>query len=134
MRTDVTHKPKATTQETTVASLALPDVDIEAEIVQLKNDAGGSEASSPQRPVNRRHAADAKRAEVLQRLLDEGAPLATADLVKRVNASVSLLSPLERRGFIRITRAQTVRNPLGSEIYCTDATAPLESGAIHSVR
>ncbi len=112
---NVTHKPKATTQETTVAQLALPDVDIEAEIVQLKNDAGGSEASSPQRPVNRRHAADTKRAEVLQLLLDEGTPLATADLVKRVNASASLLSPLERRGFIQITRAQTVRNPLGSE-------------------
>jgi primosomal protein N' (replication factor Y) len=115
IETDVTHKPKATTQEATVARLALPDVDIEAEIAQLKNDTGGPEASSPQRPVNRRHAADTKRAEILQLLLDEGAPLATADLVKRVNASASLLSPLERRGFIQITRAQTVRNPLGSE-------------------
>ena len=115
VETNVTHKPKATTQETTVAQLVLPDVDIEAEIVQLKNDTGGSEAASLQRPVNRRHAADTKRAEILQLLLDEGAPLATADLVRRVNASASLLSPLERRGFIQITRAQTVRNPLSSE-------------------
>ena len=115
VETNVTHKPKATTQEASVAQLALPDVDIEAEIVQLKNATGASEASAPQRRVNRRHAADAKRAEVLQLLLDEGAPLATADLVKRVNANASLLSPLERRGFIQITRAQTVRNPLSAE-------------------
>ena len=87
VETNVTHKPKATTQETTVAQLVLPDVDIEAEIFQLKNDTSGSEASSPQLPVNRHHAADIKRAEILQLLLDEGAPLATADLMKRVNAS-----------------------------------------------
>ena len=115
VETDITHKPKATTQETTVAKLALPSADIEAEIVQLKNDTGGSEASSSQGSVNRRHAADTKRAEILQLLLDEGAPLATADLMKRVNASVSLLRPLERRGLIQITRAQTVRNPLSAE-------------------
>ena len=115
VETDVTHKPKATTQEASVARLALPDVDIEAEIVQLKKDTGGSEAPSLQRSVNRRHAADIKRAEALQLLLDADTPLATADLVKRVNASASLLSPLERRGVIQITRAQTVRNPLGSE-------------------
>ena len=115
VETNVIHKPKATTQETTVAQLALPTADIEAEIVQLTNDTGGSEASPPQRPVNRRHAADTKRAEILQLLLDEGAPLATADLMKRVNASASLLRPLERRGVIQITRAQTIRNPLSSE-------------------
>ena len=115
VETNVTHKPKATTQETTVAQLALPTADIEAEIVQLTNETGGSEASPPQRPVNRRHAADTKRAEILQLLLDEGAPLATADLMKRVNASASLLRPLERRGVIQITRAQTIRNPLSSE-------------------
>ena len=115
VETDVTHKPKATTQETTVVKLALPSADIEAEIVQLKNETGGDEASSSQGSVNRRHAADTKRAEILQLLLDEGAPLATADLMKRVNASVSLLRPLERRGVIQITRAQTVRNPLSSE-------------------
>ena len=112
---DVTHSPKATTQETTVAKLALSSADIEAEIVQLKNDTGGSEASSSQGSINRRHAADTKRAEILQLLLDEGAPLATADLMKRVNASVSLLRPLERRGFIQITQAETVRNPLSTE-------------------
>ena len=115
VETNVIHKPKATTQETTVAQLALPTADIEAEIVQLTNDMDESEASPPQRPVNRRHAADIKRAEILQLLLDEGAPLATADLMKRVNASASLLRPLERRGVIQITRAQTVRNPLSSE-------------------
>ena len=115
VETNVIHKPKATTQETTVAQLALPTADIEAEIVQLTNDTGGSEASPPQRPVNRRHAADTKRAEILQLLLDEGAPLATTDLMKRVNASASLLRPLERRGVIQITRAQTIRNPLSSE-------------------
>ena len=115
VETNVIHKPKATTQETTVAQLALPTADIEAEIVQLTNDMDESEASPPQRPVNRRHAADTKRAEILQLLLDEGAPLATADLMKRVNASASLLRPLERRGVIQITRAQTVRNPLSSE-------------------
>ena len=115
VETNVTHKPKATTQETTVAQLVLPTADIEAEIVQLTNDTGGSEVSPPQRPVNRRHAADTKRAEILQLLLEEGAPLATADLMKRVNASASLLRPLERRGVIQITRAQTVRNPLSSE-------------------
>ena len=115
VETNVIHKPKATTRETTVAQLALPTADIEAEIVQLTNDMDESEASPPQRPVNRRHAADTKRAEILQLLLDEGAPLATADLMKRVNASASLLRPLERRGVIQITRAQTVRNPLSSE-------------------
>ena len=111
----IIHKPKATTQETTVAQLALPDADIEAEIVQLKSGTGGAKASSPQRPVHRHHAGDTKRAEILQHLLDEGTPLATTDLIKRVNASASLLRPLERRGIIQITRAQTVRNPLGSE-------------------
>ena len=108
--TDVTHKPKATTQETTVAQLALPTVDIETEIQQLKN-----ANVSPQRPTNRSHAADVKRAEILQCLLDEGGPLATADLMKRVNASISLLRTLERHGLIRITRTQTVRNPLSTE-------------------
>ena len=110
VETNVTHKPKATTQETTVAQLALPAVDIEAEIRQLKN-----ENASPQRPTNRLHVADVKRAEILQFLIDEGGPLATADLMKRVNASISLLRTLERHGFIHITRTQTVRNPLSSE-------------------
>ena len=108
---DVTHKPKATTQVATVASLALPATDIEAEIAQLKGNMDGNASGSP----NRHHAADVKRAEVLQLLLEEGTSLATADLAKRVSASVSILRPLERRGIIHITRAQTVRNPMSSE-------------------
>ena len=113
---DVTHKPKAVTQETTVAKLVLPIADVAAEIDQLKTgNADGHDASSPERSLNRRHAGDAKRAEILQLLLDEGAPLATADLMKRVSGSISLLRTLERRGFIHITRAQTVRNPLNSD-------------------
>ncbi len=116
VETNVTHKPKATTQETTVAQLALPTADIEAEIQRLKNENPDiHENASPQRSVNRRHAADVKRAEILQLLLDEGAPLATTDLMKRVNASISLLRTLERHEFIQITRAQTIRNPLSSE-------------------
>ena len=73
------HKPKASTQRTTVAALALPIADVTAEIAQLKreNPDGSSERSG-----NRRHASDAKRAEILQLLLDAGEPLATADLAK----------------------------------------------------
>lgn len=112
---DVTHKPKANTQLTSVATLALTPADIEAEIDQLKGEADGSENSSGKHPSNRRHVAAAKHAEILRILLDEGVPLATADLTKRVNASISLLRTLERRGFLHITRAQAVRNPLGSE-------------------
>ena len=116
IETKVTHKPKATTQETTVAALALPTTDIQAAIQQLRNENPEVDKNaSPQRPTNRRHAADAKRAEILQYLLDAGEPLATADLTKRVNASISLLRTLERQGVIHITRAQTVRNPLSLE-------------------
>ena len=112
---DVTHKPKANTQLTSVATLALTPADIEAEIDRLTGEADGPENSSGKRPGNRRHVAAAKHAEILRFLLDEGGPLATADLTKRVNASISLLRTLERRGFLHITRAQAVRNPLGSE-------------------
>ncbi len=112
---DITHKPKANTQLTSVATLALTPADIEAEIDRLKGEADGSENSSGKHPGNRRHVAAAKHAEILRLLLDEGVPLATADLTKRVNASISLLRTLERRGFLHITRAQAVRNPLGSE-------------------
>ena len=108
VKIDVSHKPKATTQKTTVAELALPIAEIEAEIAQLKNE--GADGSN-----KRRHPGDAKRAEILELLLAESAPLATADLTKRVNASSSLLRPLERRGFIQITQAETVRNPLSTE-------------------
>ena len=125
VETNVTHKPKATMQETTVAQLALPTADIETAIQQLKN-----ENASPQRPTNRLHAADAKRADILQFLLDEGGPLATTDLMKRVNASISLLRTLERHGFIHITRAQTVRNPLSSEPVAS--TQPLRLNSAQS--
>ena len=112
---DVTHKPKANTQLTSVATLALPSTDIKTEIDLLRCEADGSKDSSGPRPGRRRYVAAAKHAEILQHLLDEGTPLATADLTKRVNASSSLLRTLERRGFLHITRAEAIRNPLSSE-------------------
>ena len=127
----ITHKPKANTQLATVATLALPSADIEAEIAQLKGEAAGSEDASERRPSNRRHVAAAKHAEILQHLLDEGVPLATADLTKRVQTSVSLLRTLERRGFLHITRAQAVRNPLSSEPVAT--TQPLHLNPAQSM-
>ena len=46
---DVTHKPKANTQLTSVATLALPSTDIKAEIDLLRCEADGSkDASGPQ--------------------------------------------------------------------------------------
>ena len=128
---DVTHKPKANTQLTSVATLTLPAADIEAEIDRLKGEAAGSGNSAGSQPSNRRHIAAAKHAEILQLLLDEGAPLATADLTKRVNASISLLRTLERRGFLHITRAQAVRNPLSSEPIA--ATQPLQLNSAQSI-
>lgn len=101
----VTHKPKATAQMATVASLALPSDAIDAEIARLTAEASG---------IRSRRAA-VKRAEILQILLDEEVPMATAELTKRVGTSVSLLRTLERRGFIQITRARTVRNPLSCQ-------------------
>ena len=120
---DITHTPKANTLLTSVATLALPPAEIKAEIDQLRREADGSEDSSGPRPGRRRYVAAAKHAEILQLLLDEGAPLATADLTKRVNAGISLLRTLERRGFLHITRAQAIRNPLSSEPIA--ATQPL---------
>ena len=99
---NTTHKPKASTQETHVATLALPNDAIETEIAQLISD-------------NRRHIAAAKHAAILQLLLDEGVPLSTSELTKHVKTSISLLRTLERRGFIHIKRAQIVRNPLNAE-------------------
>ena len=128
---DVTHKPKANTQLTTVATLALPPADIEAEIDRLKGEADGSEDSSGPRPTSRRYVAAAKHAEILRLLLDEGVPLAAADLTKRVNTSISLLRTLERRGFVHITRAQAVRNPLSSEPIA--ATQPLHLNSAQSM-
>ena len=130
---DVTHKPKATTQVTTVASLALPATDIEAEITQLK----GNTDSNTSLSSHRQHAGDLKRAEALQRLLEEGSPLATADLAKRVSASVSILRPLERRGIIHITKAQTVRNPMSSESIAPTQPFrlnPAQSAALTEIR
>ncbi len=121
---DDTHKPKATTQMTNVATLALPDADIEAEIAQLKSstkiDGNSLEAPSGKR----RNVAAAKYAAILQLLLDEGVPLATAELTKHVSTSISLLRTLERRGFIHIKRAQILRNPLNAEPIT--ATQPLQ--------
>ena len=128
---DVTHKPKANTQLTSVATLALPPADIESEIDRLKSEANGSEGSSGSRPSKRRHIAAAKHAEILQLLLDEGTPLAATDLTKRVNASTSLLGTLQRRGFLHITRAQAVRNPLSSEPIA--ATQPLHLNSAQSM-
>lgn len=101
----VTHKPKATAQMATVASLALPSDAIDEEIARLTAEASGG----------RSRRAAVKRAEILQILLDEEVPIATAELTKRVGTSVSLLRTLERRGFIQITRARTVRNPLSCQ-------------------
>ena len=112
----ITHKPKASTQETYVATLALPNTDIEAEIAQLKSNTDLDGNPSAHTSGNRRHIAAAKRASILQRLLDEGIPLTTAELTKHVNASIALLRTLERRGFIHIKRAQMARNPLNAEL------------------
>lgn len=101
----VTHKPKATAQMATVASLALPSDAIDEEIARLTAEASGG----------RSRRAAVKRAEILQILLNEEVPIATAELTKRVGTSVSLLRTLERRGFIQITRARTVRNPLSCQ-------------------
>lgn len=111
----VTHKPKASMQESYVASLALSDDDIAAEIAHLKSSTETNENPATPSTGNRRHVAAAKHAAILQLLLDEGLPLTTAELTKRVNTSITLLRTLERRGFIHIKRAQMVRNPLNAE-------------------
>jgi primosomal protein N' (replication factor Y) len=118
------HKPNASTQVTHVATLALPDAAIETEIAQLKSeiDADGRTTTPPS--GKRRNVAAAKHAAILQLLLDEGVPLAAAELTQRVNTSISLLRTLERRGFIHIKRAQIVRNPLNAEPIA--ATQPLQ--------
>ena len=126
-----THKPKANTQLTSVATLALPPTDIKVEIDQLRCEADGSKDASGPRPGRRRNVAAAKHAEILQLLLDAGAPLATAGLTKQVNASISLLRTLERRGFVQITRAQAVRNPLSSEPIAS--TQPLDLNSAQSM-
>ena len=109
------HKPKATTQLIQVATLALPDADIKAEIAELEHQANSGGSASPSSAGKPRIAA-AKHAAILQLLLREGAPLATAELMKQVNASFSILYTLEKRGFIRMKRDQVVRNPLNAEV------------------
>ena len=133
----ITHKPKASIQESYVASLALSDPDIKEVIAQLNiiTDTDGNSTSPSS--GNRRHVAAAKHAAILQLLLDEGIPLATAELTKRVNTSISLLRTLERRGFIHIKRAQIVRNPLNAEpIAATQPLAlnPAQSDAFTEIR
>ena len=111
----VTHKPKATTKFTTVATLSLPPADIAAEIAELTSGKDGYGSSTNQNARRVPHAAAVKHAEILQILLDEETPVATSELTKRVRTSTSLLNTLERRGFIKITRAAAVRNPLSSQ-------------------
>ena len=137
VETNVTHKPKATTQETNVATLTLSPAEIEAEIAQLRRDVEGSENPLKQSTGNRQHAAAAKHAEILQILLDEGVPLGTTDLTKRVGSSISLLRTLERRGFIHIARTQAVRNPLSSESVAVTQPLhlnPAQSTAFSAIR
>ncbi|MDE0426431.1 MAG: primosomal protein N' [Candidatus Poribacteria bacterium] len=110
----VTHKPKATAQVTQVASLALPDTDIKAEIAELKSHAN-TDSSVSASSASRPRIAATKHAAILQLLLNEAVPLATAELMKRVNTGISILRTLERRGFIHIKPAQVVRNPLNAE-------------------
>ncbi len=111
----VTHKPKATAQVTTVATLIMPASEIETEIAELKKE------------ENLRRGASAKHAEILQILLDEAVPLATAEITKRVRAGASLLRTLERRGFIQITRAPSIRNPLSTQPVTSTQPHPLNS-------
>ena len=119
----VTHKPKAIAQFTNVASLALPHAEIESEIAELTSGRDGYENSANQNKRRVPHSAAVKHAKILQILLEEGTPLATTELTKRVQTGVSLLRTLERRGFIKITRAAAVRNPLSTQPVA--ATQPL---------
>ncbi len=111
----VSHKPKATSQFTNVAELALPHADIENEIAELTTGSDGYEQSTNKPKSRVPHAAALKHAEMLQILLDEGVPLTIAELTKQVKASSSLLRTLERRGLIKISRAAAVRNPLSQQ-------------------
>ena len=111
----MSHKPKAAAQFTNVAELALPPTDIKTEIAELTTGSDGYEKSVNQQKRRGPHAAAVKHAEILQILLDEGAPLTIAELTKQVKTSLSLLRTLERRGFIKITRAAAVRNPLSCQ-------------------
>ena len=111
----VIHKPKATSQFTNVAELALPPSEIKHEIAELTNGRDGYNKSTNKDKSRVPHAAAIKHAEILQMLLDEGTPLTVAELSKQVKASSSLFRTLERRGIIKITRSAAVRNPLSSQ-------------------
>ena len=111
----VSHKPKATTKFTNVATLALPPADIATEIAKLTSGEDGYGKATDQNPERGPHTGAVKHAKILQILLDETVPLATTEILKQVGGSVSLLNTLERRGFIKITRAAAVRNPLSSQ-------------------
>ena len=111
----VTHKPKANAKTTNVAALVLPAENIEAEIEKLTSGEDGYGSSTDDKGEITPHAADIKHAEILQILLNEGVPVATSDLTKRTKTDLSLLRTLERRGFLKITRAAVVRNPLSSQ-------------------
>lgn len=111
----VSHRPKATTQFTSVATLALSDTDIVHEITELTTGKDGYEKTSNEKKQQTTHAAAVKHAAILQTLLDEGGALATNELTSRVKTGPSLLRTLERRGLINITRAEAIRNPLSSQ-------------------
>jgi len=108
----VSHKPKATSQFTNIAELALPPDKIKNEIVELTTGSDGYEKSADSQRGRVPHAAGIKHAEILQMLLDEGIPLTITELTKQIKASTSLFRTLERRGFIKITRSAAIRNPL----------------------
>ncbi len=111
----VSHKPKATTQWTNVATLVLPEGDIKYEITALKTGSDGYEKANNQNKKRTPHTAALKHAEILQILLDTGGSAAIAEITKQVKVSTSLLRTLERRGLINISRAEAVRNPLSSQ-------------------
>ncbi len=123
----ITHKPKATAQFTNVATLALSQEDIEAEIKNLLSE-NDSYAESENRN-NRRipHAAAIKHAQILQILLDESAPIATSELIKSVKTGSTLLRTLERRGFIKISKAPALRNPLSNQPVATSQSHTLNN-------
>ena len=125
----VSHKPKATTQFTNIATLALTNAEIESEISELTTGGDGYEANN-EKKQRTTHAAAAKHAEILQTLLDEGGSVSTAEITKRVKTSISLLRTLERRGLIKISRAEAVRNPLSSQHVVP--TLPLSLNSIQS--
>lgn len=126
----VSHKPKATTQYTNVATLALPEADIEDEITELTTGGDGYEKPNNQNKRKTPHAAALKHAEILQILLDEGGSVATAEITKQVKTGASLLRTLERRELITISRAEAVRNPLSSQHVVP--TLPLSLNSIQS--